>query len=97
MHSFIHLRLPKIDPAQRSLAANTAFFELASNIVSANIFAKRSLDQHSRAGGKLETGRVLDYGGKHNRKMCSLFLSMMDKCGAHLNEFGDSTERLTEV
>mgnify|MGYP000141429230 CR=1 FL=1 len=48
MHSFIHLRLPKIDPAKRSLAANTAFFELASNIVSANIFAKRSLDQHTK-------------------------------------------------
>jgi len=48
-------------------------------------------------GGKLETGRVLDYGGKPNRKMCSLFLSMMDKCGVHLGEFGDSTERLTEV
>ncbi len=50
-----------------------------------------------RAGGQLETGRVLDYGGKPNRKMCSLFLSMMDKCGIHLKKFGDSTEHLSEV
>jgi len=49
------------------------------------------------AGGQLETGRVLDYLGKPNRKMCSLYLSMMDKCGIHLKEFGDSTERLAEV
>ena len=47
MHSFIQLKLPKIDSAQRSVAANAAFFEFASNIVSANIFAKMSLDQHS--------------------------------------------------
>ena len=50
-----------------------------------------------RAGGKLKTGRVLDYGGKSNRKMCSLFLSMMEKCGVHRKQFGDSTERLAEV
>ena len=50
-----------------------------------------------RAGGKLESGRVLDYGGKPNRRMCSLFLAMMDKCGVHLREFGDSNERLAEV
>ena len=34
---------------------------------------------------------------KPNRKMCSLYLSMMDKCGIHLDEFGDSTERLAEI
>ena len=49
------------------------------------------------AGGQLETGRVLDYLEKPNRKMCSLYLSMMDKCGIHLAEFGDSKERLAEV
>ena len=49
------------------------------------------------AGGQLETGRVLDYLEKPNRKMCSLYLSMLDKCGIHLAEFGDSKERLAEV
>ncbi|MCA9041510.1 MAG: DUF1552 domain-containing protein, partial [Planctomycetaceae bacterium] len=50
-----------------------------------------------RGGGKLETGRVLDYTGKENRKMCSLYLSLMDKFGVQLSSFGDSTERLAEV
>ncbi len=48
-------------------------------------------------GGQIKGGRVLDYANKPNRKMCSLFLSLMDKCGTHLNKFGDSTERLAEV
>jgi hypothetical protein len=50
-----------------------------------------------KGGGKLETGRVLDYLGKPNRKMCSLYLSLMDKFGLHLDQFGDSSERLSEV
>ena len=49
------------------------------------------------AGGQLETGRTLDYLGKPNRKMCSLYLSMMDKFGIHPKKFGDSDQRLAEV
>ena len=48
-------------------------------------------------GGQIQGGRVLDYLGKPNRKMCSLYLSLLDKYGIHLNKFGDSTERLSEV
>ena len=50
-----------------------------------------------RGGGQLATGRTLDYLGKPDRKMCSLFLSLMDKFGVRLDEFGDSRERLHEV
>ena len=49
------------------------------------------------AGGRLQGGRVLNYSERPNRKMCSLYLSMLDKCGVHLKEFGDSTERLSEI
>ena len=49
------------------------------------------------AGDQLQGGRVLDYLGQPNRKMCSLYLSMLDKHGIHLERFGDSTERLAEV
>ena len=48
-------------------------------------------------GDRLKGGRVLDYRGKPNRKMCSLYLSLMDRFGVHKREFGDSTERLGEV
>jgi hypothetical protein len=49
------------------------------------------------SGGQIKTGRVLDYLGKPNRKMCSLYLSLMDKAGVRLESFGDSSERLAEI
>ncbi|MBA3314561.1 MAG: DUF1552 domain-containing protein [Planctomycetota bacterium] len=48
-------------------------------------------------GDKLPTGRVVDYRDKPDRKMCSLYLSMLDKCGIRPESFGDSTEPLSEI
>jgi hypothetical protein len=46
--------------------------------------------------GTLKTGRVLDYTdkGDDNRKLCSLYLSIMDRMGAKLDHFGDAETRL---
>ncbi len=48
-------------------------------------------------GGTLETGRSLSYlnSGEDNRKMCSLYLSLMDRFGIKLEQFGDAQTRLT--
>jgi hypothetical protein len=50
-------------------------------------------------GGTLETGRVLDYtlAGDENRKLCSFYLSLMDRMGVKLDRFGDATERLDGI
>jgi hypothetical protein len=47
-------------------------------------------------GGTLETGRVLDYTdkGDDNRKLCSMYLSIMDRMGVKLDRFGDADNRL---
>jgi hypothetical protein len=47
-------------------------------------------------GATLPTGRVLDYTGKgdDNRKLCSLYLSIMDRMGVKLDRFGDADMRL---
>jgi hypothetical protein len=47
-------------------------------------------------GGTLETGRVLDYTrkGDESRKLCSLYLSLMDRVGVTLQHFGDADTRL---
>ena len=50
-----------------------------------------------RGGGSIRAGRVLDYLGKPNRKMCSLYLSMMEKMGVKEASFGDSKEKLGEI
>jgi len=50
-------------------------------------------------GGTLETGRTLNYlkDGDDNRKMCSLYLSLMDRYGVKLDQFGDSSTRLERL
>ena len=50
-------------------------------------------------GGTLQTGRVLDYSekGDENRKLCSLYLSLMDRMGTKLDRFGDSNVRLDGI
>ena len=44
----------------------------------------------------LETGRVLDYSdkGDDHRKLCSMYLSLMDRMGVRLERFGDADTRL---
>ena len=46
--------------------------------------------------GALETGRVLDFTGRDNgdRKLCSLYLSLMDRMDLKADRFGDAKTRL---
>jgi hypothetical protein len=50
-------------------------------------------------GGTLKTGRTLNYldAGVENRKMCSLYLSIMDRMGVKLERFGDADTRLAQI
>ena len=50
-------------------------------------------------GGTLETGRTLNYvkESEENRKMCSLYLSIMDRMGVKLDRFGDAETRLARL
>ena len=47
-------------------------------------------------GGTIKTGRVLDFTGKgdDNRKLCSMYLNIMDGMGVKLDRFGDANSRL---
>ncbi len=50
-------------------------------------------------GGTLETGRTLNYldAGEDHRQMCSLYLSLMDRFGIELEQFGDARTRLDRL
>ena len=50
-------------------------------------------------GGQLQTGRSLDYlpAGNDKRKLCGLYLSLMDRLGLELPQFGDSQDRLAGI
>jgi len=49
-----------------------------------------------RLGGALATGRVLDYTGKgdENRRVCSLYLSLLNRMGVKADLFGDAAAPL---
>ena len=50
-------------------------------------------------GGTMKTGRVLDYlgAGDDNRRLCGLYLSLMEKMGVKLDRFGDAHAPLAGV
>jgi len=45
-----------------------------------------------KMGGALETGRYLDFEKSKDRKMCGLYLNIMERMGVRLPAFGDATE-----
>ncbi|HSQ57773.1 MAG TPA: DUF1552 domain-containing protein, partial [Gemmata sp.] len=49
-----------------------------------------------KLGGKLNTGRVMDFSGKPDgeRKLCSLYLSLLHRLGVKADKFGDATAPL---
>src|SRR5580698_1420879 len=50
-------------------------------------------------GGTLKTGRVISLldAADDKRKMCSLYLSLMDRYGVKLDKFGDADTRLEQI
>ena len=95
--SYIAGKLDAIQEGERTALDNSMIMMCSSMISGIHDATKLPVVVVGGAGGRLKTGRVLDYLNKPERKMCSLYLSMMDKCGIHLPEFGDAKERLAEV
>jgi uncharacterized protein DUF1552 len=71
-----------------------------------NMWSGKNHDSHKvplltagSLGGTLETGRTLDYtdAGDDNRKLCSLYLALMDRMGVKLEKFGDAETRLARI
>jgi hypothetical protein len=50
-------------------------------------------------GGTLETGRSLDYlkAGDENRKVCGLYLAIMNRMGLKMDKFGDAIGPLANL
>jgi hypothetical protein len=95
--AYIADKLDKIQEGERTALDNSMILFLSSMLHGNHDCSQLPVVMVGGAGGQLKTGRVLDYLGKPNRKMCSLYLAMMDKMGVHRESFGDSTERLAEI
>ena len=95
--AYIAKKLDAVQEGERTALDNSVLLFCSSMLTGSHDATKLPVVILGRAGGKLETGRTLDYLDKPNRKMCSLYLSLLDKYGVRLESFGDSAERLIEV
>jgi hypothetical protein len=95
--AYIAKKLDAVQEGDRTLLDNSMILFLSSMMTGGHNNDQLPVVMLGSGGGQIKTGRTLDYLGKPNRKMCSLYLSMMDKLGIHLDRFGDSQERLPGI
>jgi Protein of unknown function (DUF1552) len=94
---YVARKMDSIREGERSLLDNSMLLFCSSMLTGGHDATNLPVVLLGGAGQQIRGGRILDYREKPNRKMCSLYLSMLDKCGIRLKEFGDSKERLAEV
>jgi hypothetical protein len=95
--AYIAKKMDSVQEGERTLLDNSMLLFASSMMTGNHNNDQLPVIMLGSGGGQIKTGRVLDYLGKPNRKMCSLYLSLMDKTGVHLDSFGDSKERLAEI
>ncbi len=94
---YIAKRLDSIQEGERT-ALDNSMIMLCSSMLTGNHDATRlPVVMVGSAGGKIKGGQNLDYSGESDRQICRLYLSMMDKMGVKLSQFGDATKRIPEV
>jgi hypothetical protein len=95
--AYIAEKLDQVQEGERTLLDNSMILFLSSMMTGGHDNKQLPVVMLGRGGNQIKTGRILDYLSKPNRKMCSLYLSLMGKMGMHLDSFGDSRERLNEI
>ncbi len=95
--AYIAAKLDQVQEGDRTLLDNSMILYLSSMLTGNHEANQLPVVLVGRGGGQIRTGRVLDYLDKPNRKMCSLYLALLDRLGVHLDSFGDSRERLTDL
>ena len=95
--AYIADKLNRVQEGERTLLDNSMILYCSSMMTGNHENNQLPVVMVGKGGGQIRTGRVLDFTGRPNRKMCSLYLSLMDKAGVRLDRFGDSNQRLEEI
>lgn len=95
--AYIAKRLDAIQEGERTALDNSMIMYCSSMMTGGHNNDQLPVIVLGRAGGQLQTGKVLDYRNQENRQMCRLYLSMTSKMGQNLKTFGDASEPLQEV
>jgi hypothetical protein len=90
-------KLDSIQEGERTALDNSMLLYCSSMLTGGHDATQLPVVMLGGGGGKIQTGRVLDYSGESNRQMCRLYLSLMEKMNVRMDRFGDATEKLAEV
>lgn len=92
--AYIAKRLSGIQEGERTALDNSMIMFCSSMMSGSHDATQLPVIMVGKGGGKIQTGKVLDYLGQPNRQMCRLYLSMLDKVGINQDRFGDAAEPL---
>jgi hypothetical protein len=95
--AYIADKMNRVQEGTRTLLENSMILYCSSMMTGNHENNQLPVVMLGSGGGQIRTGRVLDFLGRPNRKMCSLYLALMDKAGVRLERFGDSSQRLAEI
>ena len=95
--AYVAKRLEAVQEGERTLLDNSMIMLCSSMLNGHHDANQLPVVMLGGGGGRIQGGQNLDYLNKSNRQMCRLYLSMMDKMGVRLEQFGDATEPLDEV
>lgn len=94
---YIARKLQAINEGERTALDNSMIMLCSSMMTGSHDASQLPVVMVGKGGGKIKTGRVLDYRQAPERQMCRLYLSMMQKMGIEQRSFGDATSALEEV
>lgn len=95
--AYIARRLSQIQEGERTALDNSMIMLCSSMMTGSHDATQLPVVMVGKGGGKINTGKVLDYRQNSERQMCRLYLSMMQKMGIERSSFGDAKSALPEV
>ena len=95
-YAYLLTRLNSMQEGDGTVLDNSCIM-MANEQWTAHNAPKVPLLQSGGLGGQIKTGRSLDYENAEDRKLCSMYLTLMDRMGHPMKEFGNSTEQLAEL
>lgn len=95
--AYVARRLEAIQEGERTALDNSMLLFCSSMMTGGHDATQLPVIMLGGGGGKLRTGKVLDYTGKPDRQMCRLYLSILEKMNVPQEHFGDAHSQLAEV
>jgi hypothetical protein len=90
-YAYLLEKLDRMQEGEGTVLDNSCIL-LANEQWTAHSSPKHPLLMAGSLGGSIETARTLDFENSKNRKMCGLYLNLMERMGVKLPAFGDATE-----